>query len=59
MNDVKLSFEASDIVGQVMSFGSPTPGRGDHHRQGRRQQTAAYAAKVKEQLAQIPSLSAT
>src|SRR5207253_930133 len=25
MKDVKLSFEAGDIVGQVMSFGSPTP----------------------------------
>jgi multidrug efflux pump subunit AcrB len=25
LKDVKLSFEAGDIVGQVMSFGSPTP----------------------------------
>src|SRR5207247_11182607 len=25
MQDVKLSFEAGDIVGEVMSFGAPTP----------------------------------
>src|SRR5205823_14875466 len=55
MKDVKLSFEAGDIVGQVMSFGSPTPvevtitGKVAADNQ-------AYAAKVKEELAGIPAL---
>src|SRR5207249_494389 len=55
MQDVKLQFEAGDIVEQVMSFGSPTPvqvtvsGPSLH-------EDRAYAEKVRQQLAQIPTL---
>src|SRR5439155_4451188 len=55
MQDVKLQFEAGDIVEQVMSFGSPTPVQvavnGPNLAENR-----AYAEKVRQQLAQIPSL---
>jgi multidrug efflux pump subunit AcrB len=55
MKDVKFSFEAGDIVGQVMSFGSPTPVevtiRGKNIADDR-----AYAAKVKDQLDRLSSL---
>jgi multidrug efflux pump subunit AcrB len=55
MQDVKLQFEAGDIVEQVMSFGSPTPVQvtvnGPNLAENR-----AYAEKVRQQLAQIPTL---
>jgi multidrug efflux pump subunit AcrB len=55
MRDVQLQFEAGDIVEQVMSFGSPTPVQvainGPNLQENR-----AYAEKVRQQLAQIPSL---
>src|SRR5260370_10066547 len=55
MEDVKLQFEAGDIVEQVMSFGSPTPVQvtvtGPNLQENR-----AYAEKVRQQLDQIPSL---
>jgi multidrug efflux pump subunit AcrB len=55
LKDVKLSFEAGDIVGEVMSFGSPTPveiaitGRNFKH-------DRAYAARLLEELRRVPSL---
>jgi multidrug efflux pump subunit AcrB len=55
MKDVKLSFEAGDIVGEVMSFGSPSPVEvavsGPNLADSR-----AFAAKVREQLQAIPAL---
>jgi multidrug efflux pump subunit AcrB len=52
---LRFSFEPADIVNEVMSFGSPTPievaFRGANFAHNR-----AYAAKVREQLAKIPSL---
>jgi multidrug efflux pump subunit AcrB len=55
MRDVKLQFEAGDIVEQVMSFGSPTPVQvtvnGPNLAENR-----AYAEKVRQHLRQIPSL---
>jgi multidrug efflux pump subunit AcrB len=52
---LRFSFEPADIVNEVMSFGSPTPievaFRGANFAHNR-----AYAAKVREQLAEIPSL---
>src|SRR5262249_22051816 len=48
MKDVKLSFEAGDIVGDVMSFGSPTPVEiavtGRNYKQDR-----AYASRLLEE----------
>jgi multidrug efflux pump subunit AcrB len=55
MNDVKLSFEAGDIVGQVMSFGSPTPVEVTVN-STKMANNLAYAARVREELAKIPSL---
>jgi multidrug efflux pump subunit AcrB len=55
MNDVKLSFEAGDIVAEVMSFGSPTPVEAAVSSKSF-PDTRAYAAKVRQELAQIPSL---
>jgi multidrug efflux pump subunit AcrB len=55
MKGVDVQFESGDIVEQVMSFGSPTPMQvtinGPNQENNR-----AYARKVKEQLARIPSL---
>jgi multidrug efflux pump subunit AcrB len=55
MQDVKLQFEAGDIVEQVMSFGSPTPVQvtvtGPNMAENR-----AYAEKVRQRLAEIPTL---
>jgi multidrug efflux pump subunit AcrB len=55
MKDVQLSFEAGDIVGDVMSFGSPTPIEvavtGKNYAADR-----AYTAKLLEELKAIPSL---
>ncbi len=55
MPDVRFSFEPADIVSDVMSFGSPTPVEvaisGSNYADDR-----AYAAKVKDELAKIPSL---
>ncbi|HEV2947694.1 MAG TPA: efflux RND transporter permease subunit, partial [Gemmataceae bacterium] len=52
---LRFSFEPADIVNEVMSFGSPTPievaVRGTNFAHNR-----AYASKVFEQLAKIPSL---
>ena len=55
MPDVQFSFEPADIVSEVMSFGSPTPVEvavsGPNLADDR-----AYAAKVRDELAKIPSL---
>jgi multidrug efflux pump subunit AcrB len=52
---LKLSFEPADVINEVMSFGSPTPIEvavsGPDFSENR-----AYAEKVREQLARIPSL---
>jgi len=52
---LKLSFEPADVINEVMSFGSPTPIEvavsGPNFSESR-----AYAEKVREQLARIPSL---
>ncbi len=52
---LRFSFEPADVVNEVMSFGSPTPIEvavsGPDFAD-----TRAYAEKVKEQLARIPSL---
>jgi multidrug efflux pump subunit AcrB len=55
MKDVQFQFEAGDIVEEVMSFGSPTPIEVTVNGP-RLPENIAYAAKVREQLAQIPSL---
>lgn len=55
MEDVRFSFEPSDIINEVMSFGSPTPVEvavsgsnfADHR---------MHAEKVRRELEQIPSL---
>jgi multidrug efflux pump subunit AcrB len=53
--DCRVSFEAGDIVTQVMGFGSPTPVEVDV--QGASLQDAyAFAQKVRTQLARISSL---
>jgi multidrug efflux pump subunit AcrB len=53
--DVQFSFEPADIVSRVMSFGSPTPVEiaisGPNFAESR-----AYAAKVHDELARVPSL---
>lgn len=55
MKDVQLSFEAGDIVAEVMSFGSPTPVEvavsGPNVAQNR-----AHAEKIRAELAHIESL---
>ena len=55
MPDVQFSFEPSDIVSRVMSFGSPTPVEvavsGTNNAANR-----VYAEKVKASLSNIPSL---
>jgi multidrug efflux pump subunit AcrB len=55
MQHVKLQFEAGDIVEQVMSFGSPTPVQVTINGPNL-QENRTYAEKVRQQLAQIPSL---
>jgi multidrug efflux pump subunit AcrB len=55
MKDVKLQFEAGDIVEQVMSFGAPTPIEVAVHGP-KMAKNLAYAAKVHEELAKIESL---
>jgi multidrug efflux pump subunit AcrB len=55
MKDVKLQFEAGDIVEQVMSFGAPTPIEVAIHGP-KMAKNLAYAAKVREELAKIESL---
>jgi len=53
--DSRVSFEAGDIVSQVMSFGSPTPievaVQGVNLRDD-----AAYAAKVRDEMGKLPFL---
>ncbi len=55
MQEVKLSFEAGDIVGQVMSFGSPTPVEvavsGKDFAEVRK-----YAGQIREYLGQLSTL---
>ena len=55
MPNVQFSFEPADIVSDVMSFGSPTPVEvaisGPNYAEVR-----AHAAKVKDELAKVPSL---
>jgi multidrug efflux pump subunit AcrB len=55
MKDVKFSFEAGDIVQEVMSFGSPTPVEVTVNSPSLADDRA-YAAKIREQLEKIPSL---
>src|SRR5258708_3362953 len=56
IQEIRLSFEPSDMVNEVMSFGSPTPVEvvvsGPEMADNR-----AYAEKVHAQLAKIPSLT--
>jgi multidrug efflux pump subunit AcrB len=53
--DVQFSFEPGDIVGRIMNFGAPTPVQvaimGPDFAG-----TRAFAAKVRDQLSQIPTL---
>jgi multidrug efflux pump subunit AcrB len=53
--DVQFSFEPADIVGRIMNFGAPTPVQiaimGPDFNA-----TRAFAAKVRDQLTQIPTL---
>jgi multidrug efflux pump subunit AcrB len=53
--DVQFSFEPGDIVGRIMNFGAPTPVQvavmGPDFAA-----TRAFAARVRDQLAQIPTL---
>jgi multidrug efflux pump subunit AcrB len=53
--DIRLSFEPSDIVNEVMSFGSPTPIEvvvsGPKLSDNR-----AYAEKIRDELAKVPSV---
>ncbi len=55
VRDLKFSFEPADVINEVMSFGSPTPIEvaisGPDFAESR-----AYAEKVRDQLAHIPSL---
>jgi multidrug efflux pump subunit AcrB len=55
MTEVELQFESGDIVEQVMSFGSPTPVQVTVV-SNKQENNRAYAEKVRQQLAQIPSL---
>src|SRR5205807_1390088 len=55
MKGVELQFESGDIVEQVMSFGSPTPVQVTVHSTDQAN-NRAYAAKLRQQLAQIRSL---
>lgn len=55
MPDVRFSFEPSDIVNEVMSFGSPTPVEvavsGPNFQDNR-----AFAERIQEELSQVPFL---
>jgi multidrug efflux pump subunit AcrB len=55
MKDVKLQFEAGDIVEEVMSFGSPTPIEVTINGT-KLADNIAFAEKAHEQLIRIPSL---
>jgi multidrug efflux pump subunit AcrB len=55
MKGVELQFESGDIVEQVMSFGSPTPVQVAVH-SPKQQDNRAYAERLRQQLAKIPSL---
>jgi multidrug efflux pump subunit AcrB len=55
MKDVLLQFEAGDIVEQVMSLGSPTPVQVTVNG-AKLEDNRAYAEKIRQQLAEIPSL---
>jgi multidrug efflux pump subunit AcrB len=55
MKGVELQFESGDIVEQVMSFGSPAPVQVTVH-SSNQEHNRAYAARLRQQLAQTPSL---
>jgi multidrug efflux pump subunit AcrB len=55
MKGVELQFESADIVEQVMSFGSPTPVQITVN-SPKQAENRAYAEKIRQQLAHIPSL---
>jgi len=55
MKDVLLQFESGDIVEQVMSFGSPTPVQITVNGP-KIEDSRAYAEKIRQQLALIPSI---
>jgi multidrug efflux pump subunit AcrB len=55
MKGVELQFESGDIVEQVMSFGSPTPVQVAVH-SPKQADNRAYAERLRQQLAKIPSL---
>src|SRR5262249_49153645 len=55
MKGVEFQFESGDIVEQVMSFGSPTPIQVTVHSPNQ-EDNRAYAKKIRQYLAQIPSL---
>jgi multidrug efflux pump subunit AcrB len=55
MKDVLLQFESGDIVEQVMSFGSPTPVQVTVN-SPKLEESRAYAEKIRQELAEIPSL---
>jgi multidrug efflux pump subunit AcrB len=55
MKGVELQFESGDIVEQVMSFGSPTPVQVTVNSPNQ-ENNRAFAKKVRQQLARIPSL---
>ncbi|MDB6066036.1 MAG: swrC [Pedosphaera sp.] len=55
MPDVTFSFEQSDIVSRVMSFGSPTPIEVDVNGPSLAV-NLEYAQKIREQLSKIPAL---
>jgi multidrug efflux pump subunit AcrB len=55
MKEVELQFESGDIVEQAMSFGSPTPVQVTVV-STKQENNRAYAEKVRQQLAQLPSL---
>jgi multidrug efflux pump subunit AcrB len=55
MTGVELQFESGDIVEQVMSFGSPTPVQVTVNSPNQ-QENRAYAERVRQRLARIPSL---
>ncbi|MFL5339894.1 MAG: efflux RND transporter permease subunit [Gemmataceae bacterium] len=55
LKNLQLSFEPADIVNEVMSFGSPTPVEVVVHGP-KMADNREYAAKLREQLAAVPSL---
>jgi multidrug efflux pump subunit AcrB len=56
LSNVRLSFEAADIINEVMSFGFPTPIQIDVS-SPKMADNRAYAAKLRQRLAQVPGLT--